>query len=204
MGSLIEVELKFCVPDVETLIAKLVQLQASDAGAESHCDTYFRHPCRDFAATREALRIRRITRHRSTKSSGTGESVGTIDEPDTCVTYKGAHLPGNVKARRELEWSLEASDQDGANLQSLLLCLGFEMVATVKKQRRSRQLHRSGRDVIVALDLVENVGSYAEIEVLASDENDLEAAREVVSGLAEELGLATPEPRSYLTLLLNR
>ena len=200
MGSLIEVELKFCVPDVETLIAKLVQLQASDAGAESHCDSYFRHPCRDFAATREALRIRRITRHRSSESIDTG---GATDEQDTCVTYKGAHLPGNVKARHELEWSVEASDHDGTNLQSLLLCLGFEMVATVKKQRRSRQLHRSGRDVIVALDLVESVGSYAEIEVLAADENDLEAAREVVSGLAEELGLTTPEPRSYLTLLLS-
>jgi adenylate cyclase class 2 len=201
MGSMIEVELKFCVPDVETLAAKLVKLQASEVEAESHCDSYFRHPCRDFAATREALRIRRITRHRPRESIDTG---GTIDEPDTCVTYKGAHLPGNVKARRELEWSLEASDKDGTNLQSLLLSLGFEMVATVKKQRRSRQLHRSGRDVIVALDLVESVGSYAEIEVLAADENDLEAARKVVSGLAEELGLTTPEPRSYLTLLLSR
>jgi adenylate cyclase class 2 len=58
--------------------------------------------------------------------------------------------------------------------------------------------------VIVALDQVENVGSYAEIEVLAADENDLQAARDVVSRLAEELGLSTPEPRSYLTLLLSR
>lgn len=198
MGSLIEVELKFCVPDAEALIAKLVNLDACDVEAESHCDTYFRHPCRDFAATREALRIRRITRHRQ-------DELGAMsDEQDTCVTYKGAHLPGNVKARRELEWSLEASDHDGTNLQSLLLCLGFEMVATVKKQRRSRQLRRSGRDVIVALDQVENVGSYAEIEVLAADENDLQAARDVVSRLAEELGLSTPEPRSYLTLLLSR
>lgn len=194
----IEVELKFYVHEPEALRAKLESLRPSATSIESHCDTYFRHPCRDFAATREALRIRRVTTH-----PNAGESVTELCT-EARVTYKGPHLPGLVKARRELEWSLEPSDAGGSNLETLLIHLGFEPVASVKKQRRSSQLIRAGREVTIAFDEVENVGSFVEVEVLAVGEEDVAAAREVVSGLASELGLHSPETRSYLSLLLSR
>ena len=49
---------------------------------QEHVDTYYNHPSRDFAETREALRIRRV-------------------DGVPMVTYKGTKLPGEVKARRE-------------------------------------------------------------------------------------------------------
>jgi adenylate cyclase, class 2 len=194
----IEVELKFRVHDPKSLHTKLDSLSPSTASIEAHCDTYFRHPCRDFAATREALRIRRVTT-RSVNHEGL-----TRESTEARVTYKGPHLPGLVKARRELEWSLEPSDAGGNNLEALLVHLGFEPVASVKKQRSSSQLMRAGREVTIALDEVESVGSFVEVEVLAVGEDDVAAAREIVAGVASELGLQSPEIRSYLSLLLSR
>jgi adenylate cyclase, class 2 len=194
----IEVELKFHIDAPEHLRQKLKSMNIGERSQETHCDTYFRHPCRDFAATREALRIRRIT-------TRVQDADGITDvRTEARVTYKGPHLPGLVKARREMEWSLEPSDGGGENLQALLIQLGFEPVASVTKMRESSQLIRDGREVTVALDDVEKVGTYVEVEVIADGEQDVAMAREIVSGLANELGLKEPEPRSYLSLLLSR
>ena len=58
------------------------------------------------------------------------------------------------------------------------------------------------RQLTVAIDDVELVGRYVEVEVLAKREDDVPVARKAVTNLAMTLGLVTPEPRSYLSLLL--
>lgn len=196
--STIEVELKFRVENLELLRERLLSMGALPSVTESHQDTYFRHPCRDFTETREALRIRRVEVVRANNND--------LDEPadEARVTYKGPPLAGDVKARHELEWALQPSDPDGQNLQRLLVFLGFSAVTTVRKSRRSMTLVRAGRAVTLALDEVVEVGTYVEVEVLAEGEKDVATAREIVGKLAAELNLVEPERRSYLSLLLGK
>ena len=122
----IEVELKFRVEEPAAMLEQLVNLGAIEGPIERHQDTYFRHPCRDFAQTREALRIRRV--NLTTDPAGQGAAKG-----EARITYKGPHLVGPVKARRELEWQLDPSDPQGDQLQQLFELLGFGPVATVTK-----------------------------------------------------------------------
>jgi adenylate cyclase class 2 len=180
-----EVELKFPVRDSASLAERLGQLGAEPLGAETHADTYYNHPCRDFAETREALRVRRI------------DGVPR-------VTYKGPKLSGEIKARWELEWRLDPGDPDGAKTETLLQSLGFEAVATVLKRRQSFRVIDGDEPLTVTLDQVEQLGSYAEIETVARGEAEVPAARDRVARLAERLGLRTPEPKSYLRMLLER
>jgi adenylate cyclase class 2 len=80
--------------------------------------------------------------------------------------------------------------------------LGYRAVATVKKSRRVFRTERAGFEVEITLDDVDEVGSFAEIEILAPEEK-LEPARDAIRSLARELGLSGSERRSYLELLLS-
>ncbi len=57
------------------------------------------------------------------------------------------------------------------------------------------------REVEIALDHIERLGWFAEIE-LAADEANLEAARATLLELGQQLGLTDVERRSYLEMLL--
>lgn len=178
-----EVEQKFHVSDPDALVAKLIDLGATEMPTQTHRDTYYNHPSRDFAETHEALRIRRV-------------------DGIPMVTYKGVKLPGAVKARRELEWRLNPGDPDGSQTEELWTLLGFRPVATVAKVRRIFELGHPFAGLTVTVDAVESVGSFAEIETLAENEADVDQARARVEGLSERLSLHHTEPRSYLRMLL--
>jgi adenylate cyclase, class 2 len=181
---MMEVELKYAVADLKSLRARLDRLGGKDVGSVQQVDRYFNHPLRDFASTGEALRIR---------------CVGA----EALVTYKGARLPGAVKARRELEWSLGEEDRDGARWGELLQILGFRAVATVTKVRQTVRLVWQSIDVSVGLDRVERLGTYVELESMSPIE-EVERVRSALLGLAERLGLEGAESRSYLRLLLGQ
>lgn len=180
-----EVEQKFSVAEPAQLEAQLKELGALPSAEESQVDVYFNHPCRDFVETHEALRIRR--------SNGVPS-----------ITYKGPKLPGAVKARRELEWRLDPGDADGGNFETLLETLGFTRVATVAKQRRSFVLSDSVGPITVAIDHVEGLGGFAEIELVAGGQEHVEAARQRINALARTLALRQVELKSYLTLIVER
>lgn len=179
-----EVEQKYRVDDLAALAHGLAGRGATPGPAEFQVDTYFGHPCRDFARTDEALRIR---------------TVGSR----SFVTYKGPRIDATTKTRRELELPLSSSDSGGMQLAELLTALGFSEVAVVRKSRRSFALSHAGRNIVLCLDEVDHVGSYLELE-LTADESDLDGARDVIASLAAELQLAAAERRSYLELLLER
>ena len=80
----IEVELKFAVADAVAVREKLNQLGAEFLAPVIQTDNYYAHPARDFAATDEALRIRR---------------VGTA----SYLTYKGPKIDQMTKTREETE-----------------------------------------------------------------------------------------------------
>ncbi|MFM9024690.1 MAG: class IV adenylate cyclase [Planctomycetaceae bacterium] len=180
-----EVELKFRVADAAAVERQLADLGAPFAAAEEQVDRYFAHPARDFAATDEALRLRRVGDH-------------------AALTWKGPRLDATTKTRREIELPL-AIPADGATAiarwTDLLEALGFRPVREVAKRRRIAVVHRDGHEIEVALDHVAGLGDFLEIELWSAEEG-LDAARRHVEALARELGCGAPERRSYLELLL--
>lgn len=178
-----EVERKFRVANPADLEGRLAELGAEFDPPEWQVDCYYAHPTRDFAATDEALRIRRV-----------GDA--------NFVTYKGPKLDQLTKTRREIEVPLADGEQPAADFGNLLVALGFRLVAEVYKQRRRAELPWQGRSVEVALDQVERLGHFVELE-LRADDGELEGARQSIASLAARLGLAHGERRSYLELLLD-
>jgi adenylate cyclase class 2 len=189
-----EIEQKFHISDCRELVEKLDAIGAILVSEKDNTDTYYNHPCRDFAQTGEALRVRR-------------------EDGLPMVTYKGQKLPGDVKAREELEWRLDPGDTDGTLMERLLTQLGFHLVATVTKRRQTYRWGRSADPLTITIDEVPGLGSatapglFAEIETVldsnAPAADEIEAARARVSELAERLGLNRPESRSYLRMILE-
>jgi adenylate cyclase class 2 len=177
-----EVEQKFRATDLAALRQKLLALGAALAPPIDQADTYFSHPLRDFAQTDEALRLRRVGEH-------------------NWITYKGPKIDATTKTRRELELPLAGGTAAFDQFAQLLGLLGFAPVATVRKRRELASLTWQGRTIEVALDQVNGVGSFIELETSAA-ESELPAAKGAITSLASELGLTNSERRSYLELLL--
>ena len=146
-------------------------------------DRYFNHPQRDFAGTDEALRIR---------------TVGASN----CVTYKGPKIDSQTKTRRELELPIEADEVGAEQFAELLVVLGFREVASVTKRRSLAQIGWCDFVFEVALDDVEGLARFIEIETEA-DEEELDGAKESMLSLAKYLGLQDSEQRGYLDMLLS-
>lgn len=187
-----EVEQKFRVADPGVLERRLVALAARFREPVEQVDRYFSHPCRDFARTDEAFRIRRV-----------GD--------DVAVTWKGPRVDSATKTRREMELGLaEAEPLPGgprggqATLDrwtELLEALGFRRVRDVAKRRRSARVPWQGTEVEVALDSVEGLGDFVELELQAA-QGEVPQAIACLGSLARELGCDGAERRSYLELLI--
>jgi adenylate cyclase class 2 len=179
----LEVEQKFAVSDRALLIRALESLGTTFDAAVQQIDRYYAHPCRDYVQTDEALRIRRVGN-------------------DNFVTYKGPKLDPTTKTRRELELPIAAGDEGDAQFASLLEALGFRPVTEVCKTRTTGHLDWEKWPVEIALDQVDEVGNFVELEIQA-DENRLEDAKRCLASLAERLGLINSLRVSYLELLLE-
>lgn len=179
-----EVEQKFAVPELAAIRLQLEDFGATLAREVRQVDRYFNHPARDFAQTDEALRIR---------------SIGTTN----FVTWKGPKIDSRTKTRHEIETPLGDGEHTAQQFGETLEALGFRSVATVSKLRQCFDLTREGFEFEVALDDVDSVGTYVEIELI-TDESGLLAAQNAVVNLGEKLGLTDPERRSYLELLLEQ
>ncbi|HEV3338870.1 MAG TPA: class IV adenylate cyclase [Pirellulales bacterium] len=177
-----EVECKYRVASPAALVGRVEQLGGKFLAAELQVDTYYSHPCRDFAQTDEALRIRRV-----------GDKA--------YITYKGPKVDRETKTRKEIELELVGDVKGVLDHAALLEALGFRTVARVTKKRQTAEIAWQGHDVEIALDDVDAVGKFVELET-AADEEGLDAARRSLGTLAEKLGLEDGERRSYLELLL--
>ncbi len=103
-------------------------------------DEYFNHPCRDFASTDEALRIRN----------------------DYTLTYKGPRVDKDTKSREEI--NLKIDDLDKA--RNLLISLGFKPVAKVVKRRR---YYKMG-EINISVDNLPELGDFVEVECIGEYE----------------------------------
>ena len=180
-----EVEMKFRVADPDELLRRVVALGATAEPSLEQEDAYLSHPARDFGQTNEALRIRR---------------VGDWN----AVTYKGPRQPGPTKTREEIEIPFLGEPGGYASMLRLFENLGFLPVAVVRKVRRPFHLNVGERLIEVVIDEVEGSGTFAEVETIAGTEAELSEAQAAVLDVAGRLGLSEVEPRSYLSMLLER
>ncbi len=181
---MIEVEMKFAVGDGAKLARALDALGVRWLGSVRQQDHYFNHPCRDFAQSDEALRLR-----------CQGEQV--------VLTYKGPKLDPQTKTRVEIEVPLAAEGESALQqAQGLLQALGFRPVAVVSKHRRRGELEYQGQRVQVAWDQVDRLGEFLELEIACS-EGQAPEARQLVWELARELPSGESIRESYLELLLK-
>jgi adenylate cyclase class 2 len=179
-----EVEQKFPVADLAVLEARLAAIGASISEPQAEVDLYFAHPARDFAATDEALRVRR-------------------KKQLNFITYKGPKIDKTTKTRQEIDLPLEPGRRSADAWVGLLEALGFTPVAEVRKARRKARIPWQGRQVEGSLDEVEQLGSFAELELVV-EADEVEGAKACIASLAESLGFCDSERRSYLELLLER
>jgi len=164
--------------------AKLTQLGAVWEAAIQQADHYFAHPCRDFRKSDEALRLRKV-----------GD--------DNVITYKGPKLDTTTKTREEIELSILPGAEGLQQFQTLLERLGFVHVFVVCKTRLPGHLLYEGGEVHLALDTVNGLGDFLEIEMLAQKET-LEAAKKTLESLGKMLELSLTERRGYLDLLMQQ
>jgi adenylate cyclase class 2 len=177
-----EVEMKFRLADAAAFESRLVDIGAKLSEPLTEIDVYFAHPARDFAATDEALRLRKKGRRHF-------------------ITYKGPKIDPATKTRREIDLPLACDEHDFKAWFELLEALGFSTAGQVHKQRRKASGQWLGRHVEISLDEVRGLGSFVELELVV-DESDIDEAKACVSSLAESLGLEGCERRSYLEMLL--
>ena len=83
----------------------------------------------------------------------------------------------------------------------MLTALGFSRVRQVRKSRQAAKVQWRGQEIEVALDDVDQLGQFVELEIV-TDSDGSDVARELLASLAAELGLESAERRSYLELLL--
>ncbi len=179
-----EVEQKYRYEPNSNLRQRLDDLKAEWHSPCQQCDVYYAHPARDFADTDEALRIR---------------SVGA----QNFVTYKGPKIDRTTKTRQEIELPLAPGAVGAEQFGQLLAALGFRVVAEVRKQRHAADIAWEGHRFEAALDDVETVGHFAELEILA-EQAELDVARTSLASLASKLGLSDVERRSYLEMQLEK
>jgi len=178
----LEIEQKYRVSSHESIEGTLLQLEAKRKPVELQRDVYLRHPCRDFAKTGEAFRLRYVN-------------------DDVVVTYKGRKESGEVKTRTEIELPLFCSTAPGWML--ILETLGFTVADEVHKSRKPFEVGVDGIQLSVVCDTVEKIGKFVEIESIVHDRGEVERTQQAIIHFAQKLHLHTPEPRSYLRQIIE-
>jgi len=177
-----EVEQKYAVLDPMMLEMELDKLGIVWGETVQQRDAYYNHPARDFSQTDEAIRIR-------------------ITSGKNCITYKGPRIDQTTKTRQEIEIPLGVH-ATSEMAEQLLVALGFRYVAVVGKTRRTGTLIWRDQSLTIAIDEVVGLGTYIEIELMASEEN-LSVAQDMVQQVADELQLEGSIRVGYLDLLLS-
>jgi adenylate cyclase class 2 len=174
---MLEVELKVKIPSLDPVREKLAQKNAQFSGKVHEHDIYYNAPHRDFGVTDEAVRVRYINDH-------------------AVVTYKGPKIKKfGLKAREELNFAVES----GETFEKMLDRLGFTRTTEVNKWRENYKIGNAS----ISLDMVDELGSFAEIEVIVENEADNPTAH--IEKLAKEIGVEGEVLlASYLELLLAK
>ena len=138
---MLEIEVKAALQDRREVETRLRSLGAKAEEERRQVDLYFAHPCRDFGATDEALRLR-------------------LDGDRQVMTYKGPKLDARSKTREEIEQPIEFD-----RMVTTLRRLGFKDFLRVEKVRTDYVWE----DIVISLDRVDGLGDFVELEVEDDD-----------------------------------
>ncbi len=189
-NSIIEVEIKIPLTSEgrSAIEESIVRIGGISKGVEYQSDRYYNHPCRDFATTDEAVRLRELV----VRSPDSDRSVRYLQ-----MTYKGPKIDPLSKTRDEV--TMEVSDLEAAD--TILRALSFRFVREVRKKRSTYQIG----DISVCVDDVDGLGSFVELECVTSSRAGVTDTRERLFSLASQLGLDTRRAtrESYLSLLMR-
>ena len=181
---MIEVELKFQVDSLATVRDQFLELGAQSESTSRQSDEYLNDPLRDFAKLDRALRIR------------------SCDDLH-CLTYKGPNQDVAAKIRQEIEMPLV--DEVAANqIKGVFEGIGFFSVAKVVKQRETLSLRWLEQPVQICLDDVDDVGQFVELELVVTNQAEVDQAKRTLNDLADCVGLSGSIRVSYLQMLLKK
>ena len=170
-----ELEVKIRVDDPVRVVSAIERMGGRLTSSTVEEDLYFAHPCRNFASTDEALRLRR--------SDGGAE-----------LTYKGPRAMDDRGAKSRVEVTVSVGDPEDA--VELLGHLGFAPVATVRKRR---SYYRTD-SAIISVDSVSGLGDFVEVEAI-----DPGLGVQGLQSIVRELGLEWhPVRETYLEMILRR
>ena len=153
MAPIKEIELKFKLTekDRSELLSRLNTLFAKHEGHKKEIDYYYTREGRDFMQTKECLRIRH-----------TPDYTEITYKPATTEEMKEAHSFWKKEINLRIDGQLEQA-------REFLQGLGCIELVKVAKERDTYKLN----EVIIALDYIEGVGWFAELEI--QDENEIKA-----------------------------
>lgn len=180
---MLEIELKFRLDDWDRAKKQVQAWGGRFVDSRRERDHYYNAPDRDFRTTDEVFRLRIVN------------DAGVL-------TYKGPKRGGGVKTRPEIEVPLAAGADTLADMEKLILALGYRPTAVVTKQRETYALDRDGFELHLCFDHLGAVGRFIEIEIVA-DEGRAAAAEAVIRAVATDLNLTEHEPRAYLRMVLD-
>ncbi|MCH9653951.1 MAG: class IV adenylate cyclase [Planctomycetes bacterium] len=180
---MLEVEQKFAIADRDALFDQLEHLGATRGICLEQQDFYFMHPVRNFAETDEAIRIR-------------------CNGSENRITYKGPKRATISKVRKEIELAFESGQPAFEQMAEMLELLGFQPLRTIKKRRTPFTYLHHHNSFEIAIDEVEGLGTFAEIELMA-EESGLQEAETAIIQLAETLVLTDSILKSYLGMLIE-
>jgi adenylate cyclase class 2 len=138
----LEKEAKIKVDDLEPVRKKLAQLNARRASAELETNFFFDRADGMLRKADKGLRIRRA-KQKSGKERCT-------------VTMKGPLVPGKLKSRDEIQFTVD----DPKATRQLFENLGFALTLSFQKRRETWKF----RGCEVALDQLPRLGHFVEIE----------------------------------------
>jgi len=217
--KMMEVEVKFRVSseDVKRIKSYFSRIEGIKISNEVEKDIYYNHPCRDFAVTDEALRIR--------------------ETPDgnRVLTFKGKKVDKDTKTREEYETGI--TDVKGAN--DILLSLGFRPSGKVKKKREIWKIPISGivenmimlpksnrnktssnygegfaivdlsrlsyENIVICFDDVENLGKFIELEIRSTPSHS-SMAKNLILYIVDGIGFSMSNTirKSYLEMIMEK
>lgn len=182
-----EVELKYPLPDPAALVRRLTELRATALGAVRQVDTYF-----DVADRRGAdLGLAGASRWLRLRAESS--------PPRAFVTFKRWDPRADPDVTHFDEYESAVTDYDAVRL--IIGALGLAELVTVDKTRHRWRLG----EVLVALDVVAGLGSFAEFEY-AGDAASVVVAMGTLDATVRDIGveLGKRDRDGYPRLLLRR
>lgn len=182
----VEVEVKIPVRSLEDTVKRLKQCGFCLAGACREEDVYYNSAYYDLREQDKALRIRRVT------DLDTGKTRAEFN-------CKGPKLDQVSVSRTELEMRLETPEI----MERILEELTFLPVPCAV--RKTRFTYTKGR-ITAAVDQVEGLGNYLELEIIGQGEGQRPACLKEIEAIMKELGYEQKDTirNSYLSMLQKK